>query len=544
MNSFPRISVAVGVLLAWCLFSSADAAPKAPHAPTPQPAAPPNPNAPFTVVVFNETDRDSGELAHFYAEKRGIPKDQVIGLKCSKAEEISRDEYDRTIAEPLRQIFTARGWWKLREAENPLGPVESNKIRFVALIRGIPLKIAQANGYSGDKTIIPGPAGGTNAASVDSELAVLGFRTHVISGFMRNPYFRSFATIGDAHMPDIMLVCRLDAPSAEIVRRMITDSLAAEQEGLAGFAYIDARGIKDPGYIEGDNWLFAIANSARRHGSPTVLDDGPGLFPELYPMTHAALYFGWYTENVTGPFVRPDFRFTRGAVAVHIHSFSAATLREPLHHWVGPLLSAGAAATLGNVYEPYLSLTPHLDVFHDRLRAGFTFAESAYMAQTALSWMTTFVGDPLYRPFKGAAELEERPTTGEWADFREAGKAWFSSDRATGDEALRAAAKKNHSGMIMEGLAFLQLSVNDRDGAMASFEQARQFYGKGDDAMRVALYEIMKLQETNRDADAKALADKMIAANPHAESVDLLRALVETRISAQPPAQAAASAKH
>jgi hypothetical protein len=345
-------------------------------------------------------------------------------------------------------------------------------------------------------------------------------------------------------MPDIMLVCRLDAPSTEIVRRMITDSLAAEQEGLAGFAYIDARGIKDPGYIEGDNWLFAIANSARRHGSPTVLDDGPGLFPELYPMTHAALYFGWYTENVTGPFVRPDFRFTRGAVAVHIHSFSAATLREPLHHWVGPLLSAGAAATLGNVYEPYLSLTPHLDVFHDRLRAGFTFAESAYMAQTALSWMTTFVGDPLYRPFKGAAELEERPTTGEWADFREAGKAWFSSDRATGDEALRAAAKKNHSGMIMEGLAFLQLSVNDRDGAMASFEQARQYYGKGDDAMRVALYEIMKLQEANRDADAKALADKMIAANPHAESVDLLRALVETRISAQPPTQAAASAKH
>ena len=545
MKSFPRISVAIGVALAWCLFSSADGAPKPARVPTPQPAALPSPDSPLTVVVFNETDRDSVELAHYYAEKRGIPKDQVIGLKCSKAEEISRDEYDHTIAEPLRQIFTAKGWWKLREPNNPLGPVESNKIRFVALIRGIPLKIAPAPGYPGDKVVIPGPAGGTNAAAVDSELAVLGYRTHVISGFMRNPYFRSFASITDAHFPDIMLVCRLDAPSAEIVRGMINDSLEAEREGLAGFTYVDARGIKDAGYVEGDNWLFAIANSARRHGSPTVLDDGPGLFPELYPMTHAALYFGWYTENVTGPFVRPDFRFTRGAVAVHIHSFSAATLREPLHHWVGPLLSAGAAATLGNVYEPYLSLTPHLDVFHDRLRAGYTFAESAYMAQAALSWMTTFVGDPLYRPFKGAAELEERPTTGEWADFREAGKAWFSADRATGDEALRAAAKKDHSGIIMEGLAFLQLSVNDREGAMASFEQARQYYGKGDDAMRVALYEIMKLQETNRDADAKALADKMIAANPHADSVDLLRALVETRISTPPaPAQAAVSAKH
>jgi uncharacterized protein (TIGR03790 family) len=543
MKPFPRITLALGLILAWGLFSSADGAPKVAHA-TPEPAAAPSANSALTVVVFNEADRDSVDLAHYYAEKRGIPKDQVIGLKVSKAEEISRDEYDRTIAEPLRQIFTSKGWWKLRDANNPLGPVESNKIRFIALIRGIPLKIAESPGYPGDKVMIPGPAGGMNCAAVDSELAVLGYRTHIISGFMRNPYFRSFTSITDAHFPDIMLVCRLDAPSAEIVRRMINDSLEAEQEGLAGFTYVDARGIKDPGYIEGDNWLFAIANSARRHGSPTVLDDGPGLFPELYPMTHAALYFGWYTENVTGPFVRPDFRFTRGAVAVHIHSFSAATLREPLHHWVGPLLSAGAAATLGNVYEPYLSLTPHLDVFHDRLRAGFTFAESAYMAQAALSWMTTFVGDPLYRPFKGAAELEERPTTGEWADFREAGKAWFSADRAAGDEALRAAAKKDHSGMIVEGLAFLQLSVNDREAAMASFEQARQYYGKGDDSMRVALYEIMKLQEANRDADAKALAEKMIAANPHADSVDLLRALVETRISVPPPTQAAASAKH
>ena len=51
----------------------------------------------------------------------------------------------------------------------------------------------------------------------------------------------------------------------------------------------------------------------------------------------------------------------------------------------------GAAATLGNVYEPYLTLTPHLDVFHDRLCAGFTFAEASYMSQRVLSWMTTSV---------------------------------------------------------------------------------------------------------------------------------------------------------
>jgi uncharacterized protein (TIGR03790 family) len=498
-------------------------------------SVPANPDAAATLVVFNENDRDSGELARFYAEKRGVPKEQVIGLKCAKTEEISREDYDKTIAEPLRRAFTANFWWKLRDPENPLGPVESNKIRFVALIRGIPLKIAAAPAYEGDKITGQPPVGGTNEAAVDAELAVLGYRTKVISGVMNNFYFRSYTPIAEARRPELLLVCRLDAPTPEIVRRMITDSLAAEKEGLAGFAYIDARGISDPGYAEGDGWLYGIANAARRRGTPVVLDNGSGLFPQSYPMTRAALYFGWYSEHLSGPFVRPDFRFVRGAVAVHIHSFSAATLRDPLRHWAGPLLAAGAAATLGNVYEPYLSLTPHLDIFHDRLRAGLTFAESAYMAQRALSWMTTCVGDPLYRPFKGAAELDELPASGEWADYRREARAWFSTERTAGDEALRVAGKKNRSGMILESLGLLQLTVNDRDAALATFPQAREYYGKTDDAMRVAIHEIIQLRAAGREADARALAQKMTAAVPNSPAVDLLRALTEP-----PPAPAAA----
>ena len=544
MKLLPLVARLLVLALAGGLLPMAMAAPKPPRASPVHPISVPNPYAAATLVVYNESDRDSVELAHFYAEKRGIPKEQVIGLKTAKTEEISRDEYEHTIAEPLRRAFTSNLWWKLRDPDSPLGPVESNKIRFVALIRGIPLKIAEAPGYPGDKVVGVGPVATVNAAAVDSELSVLGFRTRVISGAMSNPYFRSFSGIFDAHRAELLLVCRLDAPSPEIVRRMISDSIEAEENGLTGMAYVDARNIKEAGYLEGDTWLYSLANSARRHGTPVVLDNGPGLFPESYPMEHAALYFGWYAEHVSGPFVRPDFRFAKGAVAVHIHSFSAATLRDPLHHWVGPLVSAGAAATFGNVYEPYLSLTPQLDVFHDRLRAGFTFAESGYMAQRALSWMTTFVGDPLYRPFKGAAELEEKPTTGEWADFREGSRVWFSMDWAKGDEELRAVGKKDHSGIIMEGLGLLQVSVNNHEGALASFAQAREFYGKGDDAMRVAVHEIIQLQGSNREAEAKALAQKMIAANSHSPAVDLLRLLTESRAVPPPPPQAAASVKH
>ena len=491
-----------------------------------------SPEAAATIVVFNEADRDSVDLARFYAEKRGIPKEQVIGLKCSKNEEISREEYEVTIAEPLRRAFTANFWWKLRDPEGVLGPVESNKIRFVALIRGVPLKIAEAPNYPGDKLTGPAPVGTTNQAAVDSELAVLGLRSRVISGAVNNPYFRRFTPIADANVPSILLVCRLDAPTPAIVRRMITDSLEAEQNGLVGLAYVDARGIKDPGYIEGDEWLYSLASAARRAGSPVVLDNGSGLFPENYPMTRAALYFGWYADHMSGPFVRPDFRFVPGAVAVHIHSFSASTLRDPVRHWAGPLVAAGAAATLGNVYEPYLALTPHLDVFHDRLRSGLTFAESAYTAQRVLSWMTTFVGDPLYRPFNGAALLAEKPASGEWADYRQAARLWFSADRTKGDEALRAVAKNYRSGAAMEGLGLLLLSVDDRDAALAVFPQARQFYGRTDDSMRVAVHEIIQLKAAGRESDARVLAKEMIALVPRSPA-----ALMLDELTAPPPAK-------
>ena len=45
------------------------------------------------------------QLAKFYAQQRGIPRDHLIGLACSTEEEISREEYDTTIAEPLREDF-------------------------------------------------------------------------------------------------------------------------------------------------------------------------------------------------------------------------------------------------------------------------------------------------------------------------------------------------------------------------------------------------------------------------------------------------------
>jgi uncharacterized protein (TIGR03790 family) len=66
------------------------------------------PLADSTIVVYNKAVPESVQFAKFYAEKRGIAPDHLVGLDCSTQEEITREQYDATIAEPLRAVFDNR----------------------------------------------------------------------------------------------------------------------------------------------------------------------------------------------------------------------------------------------------------------------------------------------------------------------------------------------------------------------------------------------------------------------------------------------------
>src|SRR6202040_13809 len=104
------------------------------------------------VVVYNNAAPDSVELAKFYAQRRGIARHHLVGLTCSPDEEISREEYDTDIAEPLREIFKARHWWTMRETPEHQEAVLTTSIRFVAVIKGVPLKIRPTTApYPGDE---------------------------------------------------------------------------------------------------------------------------------------------------------------------------------------------------------------------------------------------------------------------------------------------------------------------------------------------------------------------------------------------------------
>ena len=482
------------------------------------------PLVPATIVVFNADIPESVELARFYAQQRGIARDHLVGLSVSKTEEISRDEYDTMIRDPLRKIFADRDWWTLEKGKGAEpGRVVTSSIRFVAVMKGIPLRIRQANDYPGDKSA-PGPIGSRNDASVDSEMAALANFSNQISGVLQNPYFQSYRAIIEVENSVILLVCRLDAPQVATVRRMITDAVETEKTGLWGRAYIDGAHNTAPGLGLGDHWLTDARDQLRKVGVPLIFDDTPEIFPNGYPMSDCSLYFGWYAGAVSGPFTQPDFQFKRGAVAVHIHSFSASTLHDENANWAGPLLTKGAAATLGNVAEPYLQMTAHLNLFNDRLLHGFTFAESAYMAVPALSWMPVMVGDPLYRPYAAWLQLEGNPKTpSDWSAYHEFAVKNASLPAPEYRAAAKQFAARTRNAPMLEDLGLLELAADNYTGATGCFDLARTLYTKRDDILRTVLSEADALAKDKKQKRALDLIRTVLRISPDAPAASLLR---------------------
>ena len=338
------------------------------------------------LIVYNANVADSKPLAEYYARRRDVPTNQLCGIHTRDAELITRREYDDQIRDPVLRFMMDQGLLTQQPItiQDPvLGKVPSlrtvdNKILCVVLMYGVPLGIQSDPSIveRARTTDIPDQFK-RDEASVDTELALLPTTGYQVVGPSRNFFFKSAAPRFEAPLNRAMvMVGRLDGPDPDVVRRMIDDALTAEHYGLHGRAYFDARGIHSGGYVDGDNWIRSSYRMFREAGYECDLDDDEALFNQDYPMTDAAIYAGWYTQNVTGPFLRGGFRFKTGAVAYHLHSFSASRVRTRNAYWVGPLLAKGAAATMGTVFEPYLALSPHLDLFFKRLLEGGTFIEA------------------------------------------------------------------------------------------------------------------------------------------------------------------------
>ncbi len=360
-----------------------------------------SPSPARVVVVANSRDPDSEPIARYYMQKRGIPDKNLVIIDTPVEPDVTWGVFVDKIFNPLRSRLVKDGWLQayttdLKDSEGRLRYVfYGNKIDFLVICYGIPVRI-----LNDPARLKPTPLTiehkelDTNQAAVDSELSLLAAPDTPIAGFVSNPLYNKLTP--DAYARTLVVkVARLDGPGITAVRGMIDSALEGEARGLQGRAYIDMGGPHE----EGEAWLKSASASLRKLGFDISEDHESSLFTWRTRFDAPAFYFGWYAAQPSGPISDPQFHFPPGAIAIHIHSFSGDNIRQAGVHWVGPLVIRGAAATVGNVFEPYLSFTHHLDLFMDALAAGKTTGEAAYYSLPALSWMEIFVGDPLYHPF-------------------------------------------------------------------------------------------------------------------------------------------------
>lgn len=388
------------------------------------------------VVIYNTRLPESKGVADYYAQRRQVPKSQVFGFPLSTNEDMSRTEFRDSLEKPLVKALEGGKLWRIGPHSVPATTnhpahtekrVVQSKIRYAVLCYGVPLRISADPQLKEEGEQQLRAELRRNEAAVDSDLALLPLidPKPMLAGPLRNQVYTTTNIAMLNPTNGVLMVARLDGPSAAIARGLVDKALEAETNGLWGRAYFDLRNTKEPGLKQGDDWIRGAADICRHLGFETVVDENPGTFPAGFPMSQIAFYMGWYDPDVSGPFTQPTVEFMPGAFAYHLHSTSAETLRSTTIHWVGPLLAKGVTITMGCVYEPYLGGTPDLAVFAARLVFyRFTFGEAAYASQPVLSWQTTVVGDPLYRPFgKDADHLHRelavrRSPLREWSYLR------------------------------------------------------------------------------------------------------------------------------
>jgi uncharacterized protein (TIGR03790 family) len=467
------------------------------------------------VVIYNSLAPESKEVALHYSKLRNVPANQIFGFDLSSDETITRKDYQLKLEIPLlKKLFDTKLFESYTNQGKVMLPPSRSKIRYAVLCYGVPVKILE------DKNVVSKDDGQMpqelkrNEASVDSELACLprGPFTYRLDGPLLNPVFMT--TNSDLIHPTNggLIVTRLDGPTSKIAMSLVDKAIEAEKNGLWGRAYFDLRGITNGALAEGDKWLSESAFWCARLGFETVVDTSPTTFSTDFPMSHIAIYAGWYDDNVSGPFLKDSVEFMPGAFAYHLHSFSCEKLRTTSARWVGPFLAKGVTVTMGSVNEPGLGGTPYIPVFLTQfLLRGSTFGEAFITSQHAVSWQNVAIGDPLYRPFKKNLEewqneLEKADSKYlEWVYLR-----WANINLSAGRKPmnvidyLEKEKITRKSAVLQEKLAELYLSENKFDDSLNYLELAFKNKCSLNQRIRIALNYTDTLISLSREDKALA----------------------------------------
>ena len=212
-------------------------------------------------VLFNSKLPESEAVAQHYAKLRGVPAGHLIGLPLSDGHTISRREFTTKLEQPLAAELAKR---KLLDGKTA-------SIRYLVLCWGVPIRVDKDDALNEEGRSQAAAPLRRNEASVDSELAMLPQLGQLRKryGIVTNPAFRQTDPKQISPANGVLMVARLDGPSAELAKRLVDRAIAAEANGLWGRAYIDLRGRSAGQFKVGDDRLREVAEIMRRSGFAT-----------------------------------------------------------------------------------------------------------------------------------------------------------------------------------------------------------------------------------------------------------------------------------
>ncbi len=334
------------------------------------------------LIVSNDSSALSRSVAEYYSRKRGIPVRNVCRIHVPVTDEISRADYERSIAQPIAACLS-RG--KLHES-----------ILYIVTTAGVPLRIPGTSGLGG------------SVAAVDSELTLLYSdmlgRAHGTNGYVRNPFFDRTDRPKFQH-PEfpIYLVTRLDGYDFADIRGLIDRALMAKNRGKFVFD------LKEGPEVEGDDWL---ARAAQRLPADRVILENSSRV--LYDEADVIGYGSWGSNDKNRRRRLLNFRWLPGAIMTEYVSTDARTFKRPPDSWtfgnwgdkktwfaespqsmIGDYIHEGVTGVSGHVAEPYLGFNPRPEILFPAYFRGRNLAESYYLSIPGLSWQNIVVGDPL-----------------------------------------------------------------------------------------------------------------------------------------------------
>ncbi|HEX4590032.1 MAG TPA: TIGR03790 family protein, partial [Gemmataceae bacterium] len=274
------------------------------------------------VILYNKNLPSSKSVADYYAQRRGVPAGNFIPLDLPDVDEISRADYESRILNPVRAALKDRrpmprvlltvygiplriGEQQLSDADKAslekLKPeLESSMLEVRKLTLSVrmlkadvekdpksPLaqtlteregQLAEAQRKVRGLEEVHGQLNHREStAAVDSELMLMWWRPYNLSRWMVNPLYWQVPAERRHFSQPVMMTCRLDAQTPAIAKRLVDDAIAAEQRGLSGKAYIDARGIQwdkkvDPAGTGYGGYDESFREAARLLEGPAKMD--------------------------------------------------------------------------------------------------------------------------------------------------------------------------------------------------------------------------------------------------------------------------------